>query len=425
MRTSVFLSHSSKGAFARQVRDGLYAALNKRFDVLLDQKRLEPGDQWRAKLHVWLATCHAAVILFSRDAVGTKTTPGSEWVRKEATILTWRQALDPRLLIVPVLLGDVTPEETRSHGLQPLAVDELQFVRAPSTKETPANAKLLIKAVVARLGKLAAPPVDPELQDWLRRVAVCLKKVDPSDLKAAANAMRIPRVDLAGAADQQYATLGYHMLFSDRPVVEAALPYLANSMPADQLQTFARLVLPALVPPEAARAIVPAARLKDDPHRFVAINTEYQAVAEQYVHRATCCAPGVALVRATGVRGETPALALNAFDNAFRRQLNIPLDRPAEYVQAQCLQQREPWFALVGQGALARDVLAELRVRYPKVTFVLVPGLTFPDPQKLGLARLYQVDPPLDKALQMATDLAIGRVLGALGLKHPDAGEVA
>ena len=71
MRTSVFLSHSSKSPFARNVRDGLYDALKKaRLDVLLDKKRLEPGDEWRAKLHVWLATCQAAVLLFSRDAVG-------------------------------------------------------------------------------------------------------------------------------------------------------------------------------------------------------------------------------------------------------------------------------------------------------------------------------------------------------------------
>ena len=57
-----FNSHSSKSSFASKVRDGVYAALTqKRFEVLLDKERLEPGDRWRAKLHRWLATCDAAV----------------------------------------------------------------------------------------------------------------------------------------------------------------------------------------------------------------------------------------------------------------------------------------------------------------------------------------------------------------------------
>jgi hypothetical protein len=39
MALKVFISHSSKGAFASKVRDGVYAALQaKGFDVLLDRK---------------------------------------------------------------------------------------------------------------------------------------------------------------------------------------------------------------------------------------------------------------------------------------------------------------------------------------------------------------------------------------------------
>ena len=79
MPLKIFISHSSKSSFASKVRDGVYAALTqKRFEVLLDKERLEPGDRWRAKLHRWLATCDAAVLLFSRDAVGTKEKPGEE-----------------------------------------------------------------------------------------------------------------------------------------------------------------------------------------------------------------------------------------------------------------------------------------------------------------------------------------------------------
>jgi hypothetical protein len=67
---------------------------------------------------------------------------------------------------------------------------------------------------------------------------------------------------------------------------------------------------------------------------------------------------------------------------------------------------------------LAKDVLAALRARYPKVTFVLVPGLEFPDAQKLGLTFVQQVRPALDSASQMNTDLAMSEVLKALGIER-------
>ena len=213
---------------------------------------------------------------------------------------------------MPVLLGDVTTDDTLRNGLGPLDLAELQFVRPPSAKESDANAKDLIKQVVARFKKLAGPPVDPELQEWLRLATVCLKKVDPSDRAAAAATMGIDREDFTGTEERQCEILAYHMLFSDLPLVEAALPTLAHSMGADQLGTFAHLVLPTLVSAEAARTILPIAQRPEDARRFVAINTEYQDIAEQYVRRATCCNNRVAVVKATGVRGESSQLALAA-----------------------------------------------------------------------------------------------------------------
>src|SRR5262245_18681677 len=119
---AIFISHSGKDfaandatipadrrarlQYARAVRDRIVAKLKVlpgRVDVLFDRLRLEPGDQWQAKLHQWLGLCHGAVILLNQEAVA------SAWVRKETTILTWRRALRPELRIVPVLLGDFSP----------------------------------------------------------------------------------------------------------------------------------------------------------------------------------------------------------------------------------------------------------------------------------------------------------------------------
>ena len=417
MALKVFISHSSKSAFASKVRDGVEAELTRmKFDVLLDRTRLEPGDQWRAKLHRWLATCDAAVILFSRDAVGTKEKPGSDWVQKESTILTWRHALNDQLLIVPVLLGDVTREETNLHGLRPLQLGEWQFVSATSADEA-AAAQEIIGAIAKRFAGLAGGTgATRELDQWIRRVAACLKKVEVEDLHDAARAIDIDDVDWNGAVDQQYATFASQLLFSSHKALLAALPVLRNSMPEDQVQKFSELVVPVWVSAEAARSIVPAMREADDARRLVAINSQYSELAEHYLRRATCCEPNVRVVQVTGVRGEDPEMVLAAFEQAFRRALNVPNDRPLARLIAACRQQPEPWFALVGQGGLASDVLARLR-QYPKVTFVLV-GREFPDAAQLGVAGLWKALPPLDEASEEQGDLFVGQALGALGIQR-------
>ena len=115
---------------------------------------------------------------------------------------------------------------------------------------------------------------------------------------------------------------------------------------------------------------------------------------------------------------------LHGWRSAEARALNIPPSRPRAFLTAACRQQKEPWFALVGQGALARDVLDPLRAQYPKVTLVLVSGLEFPDAGQLGLTHLQQVMPALDAASEQSGDLFISTALTALGLtREDDAGE--
>ena len=116
MPARIFISHSCKDlqpkdgddpkskrlTFAGLVRGKIVDSLGDPtpaglgYKVLLDKARLEPADNWRAKLHGWLGSCHGAVILLSEDSIA------SEWVRKEATILTWRKSLRPELLVMPV-----------------------------------------------------------------------------------------------------------------------------------------------------------------------------------------------------------------------------------------------------------------------------------------------------------------------------------
>ena len=84
-----------------------------RLDVLVDKDGLVPGDQWNHRLNLWLAECHVAIILVSKRALER-----SDWVAKEAAILSWRAEIDPSFTLIPVALqGETTADDlTRGFG---------------------------------------------------------------------------------------------------------------------------------------------------------------------------------------------------------------------------------------------------------------------------------------------------------------------
>jgi len=81
------------------VCDGLKARFGEALHILVDRDGLIPGDDWNRELNLWLAECHAAVILVSHRALEK-----SDWVAKEAAILGWRKALDPDFTLIPITI---------------------------------------------------------------------------------------------------------------------------------------------------------------------------------------------------------------------------------------------------------------------------------------------------------------------------------
>ncbi len=73
----------------------------------------DPPAEWRDGLHFALAKSDGAVLLLSEQAVE------SDWVLKEATILTWMRAVGVPVVIVPVLVG-VAAEQLSTRGFGPV-----------------------------------------------------------------------------------------------------------------------------------------------------------------------------------------------------------------------------------------------------------------------------------------------------------------
>ncbi len=119
-----------------------------RIEILVDQDKhgLYPSCDWEQRLNEWLAECHAAIILFSKRARET-----SQWVRKEATILSWRREIEKGFKLIPVLLeGQCEPADLEQDVWSTLRILESQCKRSASTSQE------IIEAVKSALG-------DPEV----------------------------------------------------------------------------------------------------------------------------------------------------------------------------------------------------------------------------------------------------------------------
>jgi len=156
----IFISHSarpraSEAADAQaqanwrllqDTREVLAAQHGDAIEILVDDQDLQPSDCWEQCLDEWLYDCHAAIVLLSRRAVGE-----SNWVRKEATILSWRAAVEPEFALFPVLLDGLTPADLEQDDyFRMLGISRWQFVQAAAcAQDILAGVKPRLDALVA------------------------------------------------------------------------------------------------------------------------------------------------------------------------------------------------------------------------------------------------------------------------------------
>lgn len=161
-RAKIFISHSTKTSEARLYLDALKDALDEdsRFEVLLDEDCLQGGDDWRERIYGWMDQAHGAVLLLSGDALE------SSFVPIELSVLSFRHCREQKFPLIPVLVGEVQPEDTRNGVIGDIDLGKIQFVRGlePSgaarevvtalrsffTKNEPRTAREIIESHVAR-----------------------------------------------------------------------------------------------------------------------------------------------------------------------------------------------------------------------------------------------------------------------------------
>lgn len=376
-RPLIFISHSAKDAPARALLAELYRELRLRYEVLLDRRRLRPGDHWRKELHTWMGLCHGAVVLLSEDALLR-----SPWVKKEATVLGYRAEVDENFLLVPVLVPPVESCRLRGGDFAPLELDAIQAVTgdAPST---------VVRQVLDRLEPLMerAARTTP-LQAFEYVVANVLSELeDGGYAKPLADAAAQLGKRLVWRSDRGYAAqLARELMSADLEKVLDVLVFLAKYF-REKEKTVVRildLLGPFWVDPDAVSEL---ARMTERPRRQRAVSVSgerYPFTGKCYIQRACAGTYDWMAVKITSLKGleevkaeEKLKLVEKEIHDQMLEQLGFDEEESGpEDIERQLdrmEERKEPFFVLVPKG-FDEDVTALLRDRLGSFTFFLLEG---------------------------------------------------
>jgi TIR domain len=363
----IFISHSAHdGIWATRVRDSIVDGINaiSGYRVLIDEREFEPGDLWRPLLYRWLAQADAAVLLLSRAALE------SQWVRKEATILTWRRELKSDVRIIPVLLG-IEMDEVR-RAFPSVEIDESQAVS--STEDTNTEAARIVGAVLAGLSDLG--DADDVMRGWVARVAGVLEGVPEAFLRGGAGELGLGEYEWR--IDGRCLTIGHALLHSDIAMAERSLLRTVPGL-TTLVGTLVGLVVPVCIPTEVAKPLLRAMQ-RPPANRVVVVSARYPETGPRLADRATCCDELVLKleVQSVGVE-DTEDMVFEAFVEALRDLVHLP---PDEELRAEDLDNLAgPIVAFLRYSAddgmtrsVLRSVVGRVRHEFPTVTLVVLAG---------------------------------------------------
>jgi hypothetical protein len=368
----IFISHSAKDAVARETLARLYAALNKDYEVLLDRKRLQPTDPWRKELHTWMGLCQGAVVLLSEHAVGH-----SPWVKKEATVLSYRREMDEQFILVPVYVAPVSAATLK---------DEKDFapLELSATQAAAGTVDEIVEQVLASL-----KPLKEELDDKapLRKLEQAAGEIlseltQKNRLAMFAAAERLGK-RLHWKSDKKYGEqLARELLSADLEKAMDVLEFLAKKISGSgkKLVQILNDLSPFWVDPDAVSELM---RMhKRPPHqRAVRVNGVVSPfTGKSYLRRARIDKDLVFATISASSRGWEelkPEAKVDVIIDEIQKQLVLGFEedyRPStDEIEAQLriIGRKEPVYVIVPKG-FDEELLAMLRQRLHSFTFFML-----------------------------------------------------
>jgi hypothetical protein len=273
--SAIFISHSSRDDdAARALRERLSQVLARKpykHTILLDETGIRAGNLWRPKLYRWLAECGGAVLMLTEQALA------SDWIKKEAAILLWRQALGSRVVVVPLLIG-VTKDQVET-AFPAIEVFERQYQEITDG----ADAGPVLKKVAAAFGQAA--DAEDRLGFWARALTSAVSYLDDISRAELARALEGLKGAWSDTPDGVplivHALLHAPSMWDVQTAVQPVLPSFQNP------RKLVELVSPVAIPAEAAAGIMTACgRPLGD--RVLVLTCTSPLTAIRYIRRASC-----------------------------------------------------------------------------------------------------------------------------------------
>lgn len=368
----VFISHSTKNEVAKQWLCAIAERLeNESLRVLLDRKLLI-GDDWAHRLHTWIGICHAAVILFSPQSTD------SDWVLKEATLLQWRQSLDPRFLLLPVTMPGVEQQDiAQAKGFSTLQLSQTQFLAAN-------DAEMAADAIIDKLRPAIRKASNTEKEFPLiparRGIQRLLEGVSTNTIEAALD--EVVTEDAQSQVfldrDNQKLLLAEELLHAEPAAFEGAFTVLCDELSQDQAKRILEIVEPCWIPIEFVEAVTLLIQHGD--YAAWAINANKRRIGMLCVKR---CSGRLLLHEIDNTAAVDPVgRILNEIKAA---------DGGWDLTNAQCISRLKskankghPEFVVLGPDVPA-EARAEIRQELPFVPVLAVLGNPLPRPIARGI----------------------------------------
>lgn len=385
----VFLSHSSRPRQQDELGTGdtlqrhkhrkiylkrLLEALDDRlpgigFQTWLDQQDLRAGESFDTLIYDALIRCRAAVILVDRDALD------SDYVRTEATILTFRRAIGDPVHVLPVLLGDVTDREVRASKLGTCpGLDTLLPLRPANHKPNGPAALSTADEITQALDSSITPGDDPDspTQRWIDNVSSYLAGVSDEALRRAAKAIGVDPHAWQRTLRKPQA-LAAAFLSCAPSLVYRALQELVPQLDPYRITQAVRHLRPLWVELDAAQ-VVRAASTPSARDHVVGLSTRALRLGVNLAERATTGDLQFPIHTLPEITGEDTINELvERCDRMLRDALNLSHHDTPQQIAAQLADMKGTYVVLRCDAAdprTSRAVMNELRLRFPGLVVV-------------------------------------------------------
>lgn len=219
IKPHLFISHANgeenKNQRTIAIRDKLYKLLKKKWEVFLDIESIKPGDRWRPEVLHNLSRAQAGIILFDKNAIER-----SVWVKAEALILCFRKSIDPNIQLIPVLLDDLTLDNTCFGAYQPFELNAIQAL-TDSGRKTPQQ---IAKEIEDYLDIDIAHLVVDDFCVWMTNFKSLINKVEVDRLcRAWELLVSLPEERANICKDDQILCRAVTQLFHHKPPMETLI----------------------------------------------------------------------------------------------------------------------------------------------------------------------------------------------------------